>query len=73
MKLADISHIESLSNTEKVRLVDELWDSITKPANVSGIPDWHEQALAADVADYMANPDTGSSWSDVKRRITNQP
>lgn len=72
MKLADIPQIEALTNTQKVLLVEELWDSIAKQADAVEIPAWHEQALAEDAADYMANPNAGSSWPDVKQRITKQ-
>lgn len=73
MKLADIPQIESLSITEKMLLVEELWDSIAKQSDAIEIPLWHEQALAEDAADYAADPKVGSSWDDVKQRITKQP
>jgi hypothetical protein len=34
---------------------------------------WHEKALAEDQAAYRANPAEGSSWSDVKARISGKP
>jgi hypothetical protein len=70
MRLADIPQLQGLSLSEKMLLVEELWDVIAKNESALPIPAWHEQALAEDAVRYAANPAEGSSWADVKRRIT---
>ena len=69
MKLADLPQLESLSLSEKMLLVEELWDVIAKDENQLPLPAWHEQALAEDAARYAAHPTEGSPWTDVKKRI----
>ena len=65
-----IPDFAELSLSEKLPLVEELWDVIAKDENNLPIPAWHEQALAEDAALYATNPGEGSAWADVKRRIT---
>lgn len=71
MKLADFPQVETLSVSEKVLLVEELWNSIGDQSDKLDPPAWHDQALAEDAAEYAENSEVGSSWSDSKRRITN--
>ncbi len=72
MKLTDLPQVETLSISEKMLLVEELWDAIANEPNAVPSPSWHAQALAEDAADYRAGATQGSEWSDVKRRITGQ-
>jgi len=70
LRITDIPDFAELSLSEKLLLVEELWDVIAKDENNLPIPAWHEQALAEAAALYAANPGEGSAWADVKRRIT---
>jgi putative addiction module component (TIGR02574 family) len=67
------AEISRLSPAEKLQLVVELWDQLAASEDNLPIPAWHEQALAEDEAAYRANPAAGSTWSDVRKRITGQP
>jgi putative addiction module component (TIGR02574 family) len=58
-----------LSVAERIELVGEIWDSIAAvPEQVEISPEL-QQLLEARLADYRANPDAGSPWSEVKARI----
>lgn len=62
-----------LSVADRLRLVEEIWDSIgDDPAS---LPISHEQREELDsrLADYEANPSAGSPWNDVRARIENRP
>ncbi|WP_375503416.1 addiction module protein [uncultured Nostoc sp.] len=50
-------------------MVENLWDEI---AATPALPvlDWHKQELARRKAEYQQNPAIGSSWEDVKARIS---
>ena len=62
--------LRDLSFAEKLLLVEDLWDDLA--SHPDGVP------LSASVrseldrryAEYVANPAEGSSWEDVKRRLT---
>jgi len=66
------AEIAQLSPREKLSLIGELWDGLS--AGDGGgdipIPEWHKNVLAEDHARYGTNPAEGSSWEEVKARIT---
>lgn len=62
--------INRLTPTEKLQLVEELWDTLAAAPDQLSIPKWNQQALDEAQAAYDANPEAGSSWLEVKARIT---
>ena len=68
MNLNDIS-IFDLSPSEKLQLVQDLWDDLAaKPSEVP-VLDWQKEELARRKANLMNRPASGLSWNEVKRRI----
>lgn len=65
--------INRLTTAEKLQLVEELWNQLSATEDGLPLPDWHEKILAEDQADYSRNPQQGSSWPEVKARITGKP
>ena len=64
----DIS-IFDLSPSEKLQLVQDLWDDLAaKPSEVP-VLDWQKEELARRKANLMNRPASGLSWDEVKRRI----
>jgi len=72
MNAALNAEISRLSRTEKLQLVEELWDNLAANPDQLAIPAWHAKLLAEDQALYRANPTEGSGWAEVKSRITDQ-
>jgi putative addiction module component (TIGR02574 family) len=72
MKLADTINTEELSVSEKIILVQDLWDEISH--DTENILPSHDLAKELDIRfeDYVKNPEEGSSWSDAKKRILAQ-
>ncbi len=64
---AEFTQIFELALSEKLQLVEDLWDSIAQEQ----IPvlDWQTEELAKRKAAYLQNPDSGCSWETVKERI----
>ncbi|QJR80427.1 addiction module protein [Alteromonas pelagimontana] len=62
--------IENLTALEKVELAQKIWDSVA--ANQGAIELTKEQTtlLNERLNAFEDDQDFGSSWSDVKRRIT---
>ena len=66
--------IETLKNQIRQLSVDEQWDLIDEISDElllrGEIPQWHREELDRRIAKYEDAPMEGSSWEDVKRRIT---
>lgn len=59
--------IERLSIAERLRLVEDLWDSI---AADTPLTDAQRAELDRRLADHEANPDDVVSWEEVQSSIT---
>jgi len=61
-----------LEVSERLQLVEDLWDSIA--ANPEAVPvyDWQKEELKRRKQNFLKDPESGSSWEEVKRRIRQQ-
>ena len=61
--------IFELTPSEKLQLVEDLWDDLA--ANPSDVPvlDWQLQELERRKANLTKNPASGLTWEAVKRRV----
>jgi len=69
MKAADIPEIRNMSISDKLLLVEDLWNEITAKSESLEIPEWHQRELEKSTDEFKRNPRDGSSWEDVQRRI----
>lgn len=65
----NFTSVFDLSPTEKLQLVEDLWDDLAASPEVVPIFEWQKQELARRKANLMSNPASGLSWEEVKRRI----
>lgn len=63
------SSIFDLSPSEKLQLVEDLWDDLAATPQAVPVYDWQKQELAKRKTNLLNYPATGLSWEDVKRRI----
>jgi len=68
----EFSQVFELSLSEKLQLLEDLWDSIAQSPEKIPVLDWQKEELAKRKAAYLQNPDSGSSWEAVKERIRNR-
>jgi len=61
--------IDRLTVAQRIRLVEEIWDSIAAESAEIPVPDAQKQDLQRRLAGYEANPETGSTWEEVKARL----
>ncbi len=61
--------IFDLSPSEKLQLVEDLWDDLAATPEVVPVHDWQKEELARRKANLMQNPASGLTWEDVKRRV----
>jgi putative addiction module component (TIGR02574 family) len=60
-----------LTLSEKLQLLEDLWDSIAQTPEQIPVLDWQKEELAKRKAAYLEKPDSGSSWEAAKERIRN--
>jgi len=59
----------ALKTSQRIRLVQEIWDSIAaEPQNVP-IPDWHRRIIEQRLAAHEAHPSATISVAEAKRHI----
>lgn len=71
----NLSQILKLSITERILLVEAIWDSITKESGTKNnyqLSDEQVRFLEEEIAAYDKNPEEGSSWEEIKNRIKNK-
>jgi putative addiction module component (TIGR02574 family) len=62
--------IKKLSVAERILLVEEIWDSIALDQESLELTEAQRQELDRRLDAYKASPEDGSSWEEIKQRIT---
>lgn len=71
MKIS-VAETLDLSISERLQLVTEIWDSIAECPDEIELTPTTRKLLDKRLAAYRANPDLGSPWKEVKRRIVSK-
>jgi putative addiction module component (TIGR02574 family) len=61
-----------LSPSEKLQLVEDLWDDLASTPSDVPLPEWQTEELDRRKASLMGNPASGLPWDEVKRRVRAQ-
>jgi len=61
--------IFDLSPSEKLQLVEDLWDNLAATPDSVPIHDWQKEELDRRKADLEKNPASARTWDEVKRSI----
>lgn len=69
MKSVAISDLLELSVAERIRLAQEIWDSIAEVPDAVTLTESERRELDRRLDAYYQDPDAGSSWEEVKARI----
>ncbi len=65
----DFTSVFDLSPAEKLQLVEDLWDDLAATPAAVPVHDWQKEELDRRKANLTANPASGLSWDEVKRRV----
>jgi putative addiction module component (TIGR02574 family) len=65
----DFSH---LTPGERIRLAEELWDSLPSESEEPPLNDAQRRELDRRLEAYRRNPNAGSSWEEVRKRIVSE-
>ena len=69
MTSANVPSVFDLSPSEKLQLVEDLWDDLAATPEQVPLHAWQLDELARRKANLMNNPASGLSWDEVQRRI----
>jgi putative addiction module component (TIGR02574 family) len=58
-----------LSPSEKLELVEDLWDDLAGTPQEVPVHDWQKEELPRRKANLVNNPASGLTWDEVKRRV----
>jgi putative addiction module component (TIGR02574 family) len=61
--------IFDLNPSEKLQLVQDLWDDLAAVPETVPVHDWQRLELSRRKANLLENPASGLSWEDVKLKI----
>ena len=64
-----IPSIFDLSPSEKLQLVEDLWDDLAATPEAVPVHDWQREELARRKANLVKNPASGLTWKEVKQRV----
>ncbi len=61
--------IFDLSKSEKLQLVEDLWDDLAASSENVPVHEWQKQELARRKANLQSKPSSGLTWEEVKRTV----
>lgn len=63
--------IKRLSKSEKLLLINDLWDDLSEDLEDSPLTESQIKLLDERYDEFQKNPDEGKSWSEVKKALNN--
>lgn len=63
------ANLLSLSVSERIQLVEDIWDTIAEVPEAVGLSDEQKAEIDHRLDAYHQNPEEGSPWGMVKERI----
>jgi putative addiction module component (TIGR02574 family) len=63
------SDILSMSISERILLVEDIWDSVAEVPDIVPLTEEQKKELDRRLDAYHANPAEGSPWEEVRERI----
>ncbi len=64
--------IRGLPISERVHLVEQIWDSIAEDERAFELTDAQKAELDRRIAAHEASPNRGKPWEDVKKRLVGE-
>ena len=64
-----LTAVEAWPAEERLRLIEEVWDSLATAPEAAKLTGAQEQDLQRRLEAYRADPKAGSPWEEVKARL----
>ena len=72
MPAATLVGIAQLSTTERIQLVEDIWDTIAAHPEALSLSEAQTQELDRRLDAYHKNPHAGASWQNIQQRVRSQ-
>ena len=69
---SDVISVFDLSPSEKLQLVEDLWDDLAATPDAIPVHAWQKEELDRRKANLLRNPASGLCWEEVQRRVRNR-
>ena len=66
---SSVESIFELSLSEKLQLVEDLWDDIASTPEEVPVHDWQKAELTRRKQNLLSNPSSALSWQEIQQRI----
>ena len=70
-KQGKLMNLQELTNSEKILLAEDLWDSVASNEQLFPITEEQKSILDKRLEKYSFDQDSGDSWLNIKNRISN--
>lgn len=71
MKKITATDTLDMSIPERIQLVEDIWDTIVSQTDSIDLTDQDKRIIDERLEAYHQNPDLGSPWEDIIKRMTN--
>ena len=61
--------LKKMTIEEKLRIMEDIWDDLSRHADQVPIPSWHGELLAEREANIERGEDAFTDWETARRRI----
>ena len=61
--------IEHMSRAEKLRMMEALWEDLSRDDSATRSPDWHQQALRETEESVAAGQESLLDWEHAKKEL----
>jgi putative addiction module component (TIGR02574 family) len=72
MKKISATDALDLSIPERIQLVEDIWDTIAAKADSLELTEEEKKIIESRLEKYHQNPELGSPWEDVYKRIVSR-
>lgn len=72
MKRITVTDTLELSIPERIQLVEDIWDTISEKASSVELTDEEKKIIDARLKKYHQNPELGSPWTEVYKKISSK-
>jgi putative addiction module component (TIGR02574 family) len=66
---SDVSSVFDLSPSEKLQLVEDLWDDLAANPEAVPVHEWQKDEVERRKANLLNNPGSGLTWEEIQRRV----
>ena len=70
MKYPSPEDLQGLSAADRLRLIEDLWETFEADPGSLPFSEEHAQKIDQRLSEWQANPTAGEFWPEVRRRIT---